>query len=174
VSRVYRCTRLPKVGHGTTHSRNKALDDVCVCRKFWVASKEAPILYLSVFLALAHEAIPAIAPPELFDRMAYVNKPAQLTTNVYFQHTYQLATLPRRRASRFLRGYLQMCTYRYTHISHLPDLQSRPRIHTSTQPTDTGIRQRRGGEGGNCGAVTQIIAWFARARSQGRGRKGAL
>jgi hypothetical protein len=36
--------------------------------------------YLLLFLALAHEAIPAIAPPELIDRMTYVNKPAQLTT----------------------------------------------------------------------------------------------
>jgi hypothetical protein len=48
------------------------LVDVCVCRKFWVASKEAPILYLFLFLALAHEAIAAIAPPELIDRMAYI------------------------------------------------------------------------------------------------------
>jgi hypothetical protein len=35
-----------------------------------------------VFLALARQAIPAIAPPELIKRMAYINKPAQLTTNV--------------------------------------------------------------------------------------------
>jgi hypothetical protein len=40
--------------------------------KFWVASKEAPILYLSLFLALARQAIPANAPPELINRMTYV------------------------------------------------------------------------------------------------------
>jgi hypothetical protein len=126
----------------------KLLFSICFCSSRWRTR-----LFLQSIL------------PELFDRMAYVNKPAQLTTNVYFQHTYQSLTLPRRRASRFLRGYLQMCTYRYTHISHLPDLQSRPRIHASTQPTYTGIRQRRCVEGGSCRAATQIIAWRARARN---------
>jgi poly(3-hydroxyalkanoate) synthetase len=38
----------------------------------WVASKEAPILYLSSLLALASQAIPAIAPPELINRGTYV------------------------------------------------------------------------------------------------------
>jgi len=39
------------------------LDDVCVyVVKFWVASKEAPIFYLLLFLALACKAIAAIAP----------------------------------------------------------------------------------------------------------------
>jgi hypothetical protein len=106
----------PKSGTlGTTYFRDKALDDVCVCRKFWVASKEAPIFYLLLFLALAHEAIPAIAPAGAYQSRDIRRISAQLTTNVYFQHTLQMLTLPRRRASRFLRGYLQMCTYRYTH-----------------------------------------------------------
>jgi hypothetical protein len=60
-------------------------------------SSRAPIFYISLFLALAHEAISANAPPELFDRMAYDSISAQLTTNVYFQHTLQMLTLPRRR-----------------------------------------------------------------------------
>jgi hypothetical protein len=66
------CTAPKKRDTGTTHSRNKALDDVCVNGKFWVASKEAPVFYLPLFLALAHEAISAIAPPELINRGTYV------------------------------------------------------------------------------------------------------
>jgi hypothetical protein len=134
-----------------------------------------------MFLALAHEAIPAIAPPELFDRMAYIGKPAQLTTNVY--RSAHISVADSSTETRFAlspRFLTNLCRSAHAHqgicstnlsrcVPGVPVYPS-PNSGTPGQPI-SGIRhrinsQRKGGEGGNCGAVTQIIAWFARARNQ--------